>query len=177
MRISHVRVQLFFKVILLFCILLAGYLGAGGAGKARAAAPRVPEAFRQLGASVVSLKFYATETAKGASMPFRSYTTDFIRADTHYIWWELQLNAKAERVKPVVLSIKAVWQRPDGTEFKQSQTVTIAADMQHPCLAAGWGYTKAKSWLPGRYQVTILIDDVPVVRGSFEVFEKLLEGR
>jgi hypothetical protein len=176
MRIRGVRVQPFFTVILLVCLFSAGYQVTGKSVQARSAAPKIPEPFKQLDASAVSLKFYATETVKGALMPSRAYTTDFIRADTHYIWWELQLDAKAERDKPVSLFLKAVWQRPDGTEFRQSQTVTIAPDLQHPCLAAGWGYTKKNGWLPGTYQVTVLIDEIPVARGSFEIFEKLLKG-
>ncbi len=176
MRISDVRVQPFYTVILLVCIFFAGYLVTGESVKARSAAPKKPEFFKQLDVSVVSLKFFSTETSKGIPMSARAYKTDFIRADTHYIWWELQLNAKAERDKPVSLFLKAVWQRPDGTEFRQSQTVTIAPDMQHPCLAAGWGYTKKNGWLPGTYQVTVLIDEIPVARGSFEIFEKILKG-
>jgi hypothetical protein len=107
-------------------------------------------------------------------MPARAYNTDFIRSDTHYIWWELQLNAKAKRDKPVRLFIKAVWQRPDGTEFKQSHTVTIPADIQHPALAAGWN-PKPGAWLPGTYHVVIHVDEIPVAKGDFEVFEKLLK--
>jgi hypothetical protein len=176
MRISEIRVQPFFRVILLLGIFFAGYLGTGESVKARTAPPQKPESFRQLEASVVSLKFFATETKEAAPMPARAYTTDFIRGDTHYIWWQLQLIAKAERDKPVRLFIKAVWQRPDGTEFRQSQTVTIGPDLQSPCLAAGWGSTKQGTWLPGTYRVTILVDEVPVARGEIEVFEKLLKG-
>jgi hypothetical protein len=176
MRSSEVRGQPFFRVTFLLYIFFAGYLGTGESVKARTAPPQKPESFRQLEASVVSLKFFATETAKAAPMPLRAYNTDFIRADTHYIWWQLQLHAKAERDKPVRMLIKAVWQRPDGTEFRQSQTVTIPADSQYPCLAAGWGSTQQGTWLPGTYRVTILVDDVPVVRGEIEVFEKLLKG-
>jgi hypothetical protein len=108
MRISDVQVRLFFSAILPCCFIFAGYPGIEGAAKAWAAGPQQPESLRQLGASEVSLKFFATDTAKGAPMANRAYTTDFIKGNTHYIWWELQLNAKAKRDKPVRLFIKAV---------------------------------------------------------------------
>jgi hypothetical protein len=175
MGFSDVRVRQLFIVTLLAGILLAGFSGTGEAVTPQPAASQQPESLRRLGASVVSLKFFSTETSKGAAMPMRTYTKDFIRADTHYIWWELQLDAKAKRDKPVRLFLKAIWQRPDGTEFKQSQDVTITPDLEHPCLAAGWGYTKSGGWQPGTYRVVIQIDEIKVASGTFEVFEKLLK--
>jgi len=169
---SNVRQLL--KVTLLALIVLAGVPGTGKA--ANNPSPKVPESFRQLDARAISLKFYATDTPKGAPMASRAYTTDFIRSDTHYIWWELQLKAKAKRDKTVRLPIKVVWQRPNGTEFRQTHTVNIAPGLEHPCLAGGWGAAKTGGWLPGTYQITILIDEIPVAKGSFEVFEKLLKG-
>ncbi len=177
MRIRDRRVRPFFTIILLLCVLFAGYLGTGGSHSATAAAPKVPESFRQLEAKVLGLRFFATETSKAVPMQGRAYNTDFIRADTHYIWWELRLDTKAKRDKPVNMSIKAIWRRPDGTEFQQSQTVRIPPDLQQVCLSAGWGYTKQGGWLPGAYRVTILADDVPVVRGDIEVFESLLKKK
>jgi hypothetical protein len=175
MRISDLKARPLFGVTLLFCMLFAGYLGTAGAVKARAAAPKQPESLRQLDASVISLKFFSTPTSAVVPNPMRAYNKDFIRADTHYIWWELQLNTKAKRDKTVRLFIKAIWQRPNGTEIRQSQTVNIGPNIEHPCLAAGWGSTKKGTWLPGTYRVEILIDDIRVAMGSFEVFEKLLK--
>jgi hypothetical protein len=175
MRISDLKARPLFGVTLLFCIIFAGYLGIGEAVKARAAAPKEPESLRQLSASVVGLKFFSTPTSAVVPNPMRAYNKDFIRGDTHYIWWELQLNTQGKREKTVRLFIKAIWQRPNGTEIRQAQTVNIGPNIEHPCLAAGWGSAKKGTWLPGTYRVEILIDDIRVARGSFEVFEKLLK--
>jgi hypothetical protein len=178
MGIRYFRAQQIFVVIFFFLlILLVGFPETDGPVKAREAKPLIPESFRQLETKVIGLKFYTTGTSKAVPMSARHYSKDFIRADTHYIWWELQLDTKAKRAKPVNMFIKAVWQRPDGTEFRQSETVAIGPDIEHPCLAAGWGSSRSKTWLPGTYQVTILVDDVPVAKGKFEVFEKLLQGK
>ena len=177
MEIRYFRTQQIFVVTFLFFLfLLAGFPGTAGPVKAREDNPLKPESFRQLDAKVLSLRFYASETPKRVPVPARHYDTDFTRSDTHYIWWELRLDTKAKRDKPINMFIKAIWQRPDGTEFRQSQTVSIPPDLKQVCLSAGWGSAKSGTWPPGAYRVTLLIDDVPVVRGDIEVFEKLLKG-
>jgi hypothetical protein len=175
MRIGGFRVPQPLKMIILSLALLAGFPGTGKAVRPLEAPLYVPKAFRQLEASVVSLRFYASQTDKVVPMQARTYATGFSKGDTRYIWWELCLNNKAKRDRPVPLYIWVAWERPDGTEFTQSVAVTIPANLQQLCLSAFGQDNKPGGWVPGSYRVSIQIDDIEVARGSFEVVQKFLK--
>jgi hypothetical protein len=176
MRISGIRVQHLVKLSFLSLVLLAGLPGTGQAVRPMEPPLYVPKAFRQLEASVVGLRFYASQTDKVVPMQARAYSLTF-RNNTPYIWWELCLNNKAKRDCPVPLYIWVVWQRPDGTEFTQSIAVTIPADLQQLCLSAYGQDNKPGGWFPGSYRVSIQIDDIEVASGSFDVIKKFMKEK
>jgi hypothetical protein len=175
MASSGFKVRRLFNITILSLALLAGFPGTGKAVKPLKPPLYVPEAFRKLEASVVGLRFYATQTSKGEPMQGRVYKESFLKADTRYIWWEMCLNTKAKRDRSVSLIIWVTWQRTDGTEFNQSIVVAIPPDIQQPCLAAGWQDNRPGGWLPGSYCVTIQIDDIQVASGSFDVLQKVFK--
>ncbi len=176
MEISGFRVRQLLQITILSLALLAGFPGTGKAVKPLDPPLYVPKAFRQLGASVVCLRFFASPSNKAVPLQARTYKTGFSKADTRYIWWELCLNNKGKRDRPVTMYIWVTWQRPDGTEFTQSVGATIPSDIQQPCLAACSQDSRPGGWVPGSYCVTIQVDDIEVASGSFEVFEKFLKG-
>jgi hypothetical protein len=176
METSAFRAKHLLRVIILSCILLAGFPGQGVSVQLLDPPLYVPKAFRQLEASVVGLRFFATPTPKAIPMQARAYSTSFFKAKTRYIWWEMCLDLKAKWDRPVTLYVWATWQRPDGTEFNQSIAFTIPPGFQKPCLAAWSQDKKPGGWVPGSYCVAIQIDDIQVASGSFEVFQKFLEG-
>jgi hypothetical protein len=175
MRISGFRIQHLLKITILSLALLAGFPGTGKAVRPLEPPLYVPKAFRQLEASVAALRFYASQSTKMVPMQARAYTTTFSKADTHYIWWELCLNNKVKKYRPVTLYIWVTWQRPDETEFTQSVAFTLPADLQQPCLSACDQDKRPGGWVPGTYRVSIQIDDLEVARGGFEVTQKVFK--
>ena len=177
MKISILRVQHLFKITILALVLLAGFPTTGKAVKTLDPPLVVPEAFRQLDASVTSLRFFATSKPQLAPNQAKAYNTSFNQSDTQYIWWELCLNAKAKRNRTVPLYIYVTWQRPDGSEFFQSAAFYIPPNFDKPCM---WAHQKDKSpggWALGTYSLILQVDDVQVAKGSFEVFQRLLKGQ
>ena len=165
--------QILVVTFFLFLILLVGLPGTGQAVKPMEPPLCVPKAFQQLGASVVGLRFYASQSDKVIPMQARTYSTTFSN-DIPYIWWELCLNNKAKRKSPVPLDVWVVWQRPDGSEFTQSIAANIPADLNQLCLSAYGQDKKPGGWSPGAYRVSIQIDDLEVASGSFDVIQKFL---
>jgi hypothetical protein len=175
MKIGGVRVQHLLKLSILSFALLAGLPGTGQAVRPLAPPLHIPKAFRQLGASVASLRFYASQSNKMVPMQARKYSMSFTKDDSPYIWWELCLNNKAKRNFPVPLIIWVVWQRPDGSEFTQSIAATIPPDVQQPCLSALGQDKQPGGWSPGSYRVSIQIDEIEVASGSFDMFQKFMK--
>jgi len=165
--------QILVVTFFLFLILLVGFPGTVQAVKPMEPPLCVPQAFQKLGASVVGLRFYASQSDKIIPMQARTYNTTFSN-DTPYIWWELCLNNKAKRNSLVPLYTWVVWQRPDGSEFTQSIAANIPAGLQRVCLSAYGQDKRPGGWPPGAYRVSIQIDDIEVASGSFDVIQKFL---
>lgn len=163
------KVQYLIGVIMLLSICLAGFQGTGGA-----APSKEPETFLQLGAKVLSLRFYTTLEPKMAPMKARVYKTAFSGTD-RFIWWELCLETKAKREAPVHLILYITWQRPDGTEHYQSEAAFIPPHFQSLCISAGWRDNRPDAWIVGSYNVTIRVDEKIVAKENFEVFNKILK--
>ncbi len=175
MGISGLRVQRRLVVLLLALVFLAGFPGTGTAVKPLKPPLDVPKGFRELEASVAALRFFGTPTSQALPMNARVYRTEFFKAETHYIWWEMCLDTKAKLDHPVTLIVWATWQRADGTEHYQSLVFTIPPNLPKPCLAGIWQDDRPGGWLPGAYRVTIQIDDIQVAESSFEVLQKFFK--
>jgi hypothetical protein len=176
MGISAFRVQQLLKITILSLALLAGFPGTGKAVKRLKPPLNEPKAFRQLDASVTSLRFFATPAPRLAPNQAKVYTTSFMKGDTHYIWWEMCLKTNAKRDRIVPLYIYVTWQRPDGSEFYQSVAFNLPPDFDKPCMWACEQDKRPGGWAVGSYHLTIQIDDIQVASGSFEVFQKVFEG-
>jgi hypothetical protein len=177
MRIRGFRVRQLLSITIL-SFLLAALPGTGKADQGKRAVPKEPEVFRQIKASVVSLKLYTTRTLKDIPMPTRVYKANFVKSDTPYIWWELCLKIqKPPRQGAQNMGVRAIWQLPDGTEFNQSVSFNIPANFQQPCLSGGWGGGRPGGWLPGTYRVVIQVDDVEVASTGFEMFHKIFKEK
>ncbi len=101
MGISGLRVQRRLGFLLLALVFLAVFPGTGKAVKPLKPPVDVPKGFRQLEASVAGLRFFGTPTSQVVPMNARVYKTEFFKAETHYIWWEMCLNTKAKPDHPV----------------------------------------------------------------------------
>jgi hypothetical protein len=177
MRISGVRVQHLVQLAFLSLVLLAGLPGTGQAVRPMEPPLYIPKPFRELGAEVVGLRFYASQTDKMVPMQARVYRTTFSKGETPYIWWELCLNNKAKRDRPVPLYLWVVWQRPDGSEFTQSIAATIPPDLNQLCLSAYGQDKQSGGWSIGAYRVSIQLDDLEVASGSFDMFKKFMKEK
>jgi hypothetical protein len=174
---SGFKVWNLFTITILSLALLTVFPGTGKAVKRLKPPLDVPQAFRQLGASVPSVRFYATPTPEGVPMQARVYTTSFFNAETRYIWWEIGMKTEAKRDRPVRLITWVTWQRADGSEFNQSIVATVPPDLKQVYLAAGWQDNRPGGWLPGTYRVTIQIDDIQVAMGRFQILDKLFKDK
>jgi hypothetical protein len=172
---SGLRVRRRLGFLLLALVFLACFPGTGKAVKPLKPPIDVPKAFRQLEASVAGLRFFETPTSQVVPMNARVYRTEFFKAETHYIWWEMCLDTKAKLDHPVTLIMWITWQRADGTEHYQSLVFTIPPNLPKPCLAGIWQDDRPGGWLPGSYLVTIQIDDIQVAEGCFEILQKFLK--
>jgi hypothetical protein len=162
-------VQYLMRAALLFFVCLAGFPETGGA-----APSREPVAFQQLGAKVLSLRFYTTLEPKMPPMKGRVYRTAFSGTD-RFLWWELCLETKAKRDVPVRLIMYITWQRPDGSEHYQSEVAVIPPQFQSLCISAGWRDQRPDAWIVGSYNVSIRVDEKIVASENFEVFNKILK--
>ena len=160
---------------ILLLVLLAGFPGTGKAVQPLSPPRYVPEAFRQLEASVLGLKFYAAPTTQDVPMKARVYSTSFLNTETKYIWWEMCLKTKAKVDHPVTLYLWVTLQRADGTESNQSIVVTIPPNFPSPCLSGCWQDNRPGGWLPGSYRLSIQIDDIEVASDSFQIFKKFFK--
>jgi hypothetical protein len=174
---SGFRVWRLFTITILALALLAGFPGTGKAVKIVKPPLDIPKAFRQLGTSVPSLRFYATPTSQGIPMQARVYRTSFFNAETRFIWWEMCMKTEAKRDCPVRLITWVTWQRADGTEFNQSIVADVPPDLKQVYLAAGWQDNRPGGWLPGTYRVTIQIDDIQVAMGRFQILDKFFKDK
>ena len=174
MGISGFRIRYLLGITLLSLVFLSGFPVKGEEVNPRTAPTQEPEAFRKLGARVMGLRFYSTETPQAIPMQARVYKTSFSGAD-RFIWWELCLDTKAKRDAPVRLIFYVTWKRPDGTEFYQSETAVLPPGIQQPCLAAGFRDKRPDAWIPGSYEVVIMIEDKIVAKGSFDVSQKIFQ--
>lgn len=169
------RVSRRLMVWLLALVFLACLPGSGKAVKPLKPPVDVPKGFRELEASVAGLRFFDTPTSQVVPMNARVYKTEFFKAETHNIWWELCLNTKAKPNHPVTLIMWIVWQRADGTEHYQSLVFNVPPNLPNPCLAGVWQDDRPGGWLPGAYLVTMQIDDIQVAEGSFEILQKFFK--
>jgi hypothetical protein len=171
MKIDGFRVQHLLRVTFLCLVCLAAFPGTGGGTP-----NKKPVAFQQLGAKVLSLRFYTTLEPQMAPMQARVYRTAFSGTD-RFLWWELCLETKAKREAPVRLIIYVTWQRPDGTEHYQSETAVVPPEFQQVCVSAGWRDNRPDAWIPGSYGIVIRVDEEIVASGNFEVFGKIFKDK
>ncbi|MFZ2089910.1 MAG: hypothetical protein WAU47_15185 [Desulfobaccales bacterium] len=164
-------VQKLLGAILLSLLCIAGLPGAGKAVSPGKTQSQEPEIFRQLGATVVSLKFFATEKNQAGDVAGRVYKKHFLQDESHYIWYELHLDARAKRPGPVRLKDQATLYIPGEKPLTRVHLFTIPPEIRQVYLT---GSCKADMpeggwWFPGSYRLALSVDNQEVASGTFEV--------
>jgi hypothetical protein len=163
--------QKFLGAALLAILCVIGITGTGKAATPGAPSNQQPEILRQMAANVVGLRFFATLKNKPDNKPNRVYKKYFLQDEAHYIWYELHLDARAKRTRPLTLKIQASLHIPGESPLKREHVFNIPPELRQIYLT---GSCKADMpeggwWFPGSYRLVLLIDNQEIASGSFEV--------
>jgi hypothetical protein len=99
------------------------------------------------------------------------YKSEFARAETRYINWELNLTFPEPR-RRIDFNIEAVWLRADGSVVtRQTQKSYIEPDWKSSWVYLGWGNrTPGVAWQAGSYAIELYIDGKKVASEKFRVY-------
>ena len=122
-------------------------------------------------AEVLGLKFFEGGQ-EAPKLGERTYNTNFSRADTRFIRWEIALKHSAPGEK-MYFDVNYVYYNLDGSIIaNHSFERYIDHDWVDSLHWNGYGWTEPGNWRIGTYYVEIIIDDVVVASGEFEIREE-----
>jgi TolB-like protein len=131
-----------------------------------AASPAAPQL---LGANSVTLRFFQGGR-RAPARESRTYDVRFDSAQAPYIYWELQAKYPSPLEQFMAYSLRAVYTRANGTLLhEQVKRARVEAGSEEAVIIAGCGREKPGAWKPGRYRLTILLDEQVVVSEDFSV--------
>lgn len=120
-----------------------------------------------LDATVTDLRFFES----GYDQPqYNEYYSSFARNETRYINWEIRtVHPPADEDRQV--EITHIYYRSSGViEQINKATYTFPAGWSETWQSWGYGYDQPARWTRDTYYVEILIDNVVVAAGSFEIY-------
>jgi len=121
-----------------------------------------------LKAKVIALNFFES----GFNTPNkdqRGYSTQFMKTNSRYINWELNLEFPAPG-RRIDFDIIAVWYNPDGSVMaRQTKASYIEANWTNSYHNFGRGWKEPGNWAPGTYRVDLLVNNQKIASGSYTI--------
>lgn len=100
----------------------------------------------------------------------RTYTKNFVAAQTRYINTEVTIQLEApRRILNVPLSC-TIYNKAGGVTGTFTLENQVAPNDTEWQSARGWGSEKGGTWIPGHYRVDCVYGEQLVARGLFEIF-------
>lgn len=131
--------------------------------------PAMTPPIKALNPQLSYVKFFEQGAGDAPTRGQRQYIQPELRRSARYANWELGVKIPAPGAE-VKVKIEAVWNRPDGTIYKEAINSAIQdnwADVYF--TGSGYGYKEPGNWSQGSYKVDFFLDGEKFASESFKV--------
>lgn len=131
--------------------------------------PTPSEEFPVPGVKVSAFQFFEGPHDTAPEQSQRVYRTNFARATTRSIYWELDLGFPAPARK-INFQLDAIWYKPDGSELhRQTFAGYVMPTWPSSIHTLGYGWVDAGNWPTGSYRVDVFYKNLHLASKGFTI--------